>query len=159
MSATKAMVEFRNKIAGIYLKSVKSPGSDGVSIDDILKSVKVELKSDIENLQSDLIEATLRAFVYNVGRRKTPLSLDGDATSLFEEYKRIPHGLKIGGNKLKPIAHATIAEVRLYIDEHERKSKDNLTELKRLTSDLEQYKKNESDSFEVLMQRRNKRLL
>ena len=159
MSATKAMVEFRNKIAAIYLKSVKSPGSDGVSIDDIIKSVKIELKSEIDNLQPDLIDATLRAFVYNVGRRKMPLSSNGDATSLFEEYKRIPHGLKIGGNKLKPTSDATISEVMLYIGEHERKSKDSLTELKRLVSDLEPYKEREDDSLEVLMQRKNKDLL
>ena len=33
MSTTKGMIEFRNKITKIYLKSVKSSGSDGVSIE------------------------------------------------------------------------------------------------------------------------------
>ena len=159
MSATKAMVEFRNKIAAIYLKSVKSPGSDGVSIDDIIKSVKIELKSEIDNLQPDLIEITLRNIVNSVWQRKAPLSLDGDSTSLFEEYNRIPHGLNIGTNKLKPTSDATISELWQYIGKRERKSKDSLTELKRIASDLEPYKEHEDDTLEVLMQRKNKKLL
>ena len=155
MGSNKDLARLRDRIDEVYRNFI-STSEDGIlSLNVILQEVKIKLRTEIRSTESALIDVALLRFIHGVGRRREYRSSGTQEPDFFYGYKRIPQSVSISGGKKKRTAKLTIVEAESYLEEHSPKAfEDRRHEFRRMVEDCKLFRKSDTDTLEVLMERR-----
>lgn len=151
---SKGLIKIREGIDDVYDELVESSAGGVISIGQMVISLREVLAPDIRQFEAELIDATLKRLIHDVGRRRGRTSAHDGSGDLFAGYKRIPRTLLIREDARKSTLKMTILEMESYLRERAPKVVANdHDEMRRLITDCRKFAESDQDTLEILLRR------